>query len=81
MGKGEKQAIMRRGHLDGQPMYGKMIHLIIDKPDQNKTTWDTIPHSTKWEKTLKTDSITIGYRAMNSLTASESINCYNHIRK
>ena len=56
-------------------MYGKIIHLIIDKPDQNKTTWDTIPHSSKWEKSLKTDSMSVGYRAVNSLTASESINC------
>ena len=58
---------MRRGHLDGQQMYGKIIHLIIDKPDQNKTTWDTIPHSSKWEKSLKTDSMSVGYRAVNSL--------------
>ena len=48
-------------------MYGKIIHLIIDKPDQNKTTWDTIPHSSKWEKSLKTDSMSVGYRAVNSL--------------
>ena len=78
MGKGEKQAIMRRGYLDCQQMHEKIIHLIIDKPNQNKTTWDTIPHSPKWEKT---DSMSVGYRAMSARTASESINRYNHIRK
>lgn len=78
MGKGEKQAIMRRGHLDCQQMYEKIIHLIIDKPNPNKTTWDTIPHSPKWEKT---DSMSVSYRAISALTASESTNRHNHIRK